>query len=133
MKKITVVCVMFMLIFAGCSREQATDPGNEAVVETSPVVAQMAEAAQRAVNQAYGDNSEVQVTVTARGEAIVYTYRALNDISATADEIAAGLDNGKKYYDDLLNEMRKSGVKNPSAVLEYLDKDGAMIYTREFK
>ena len=121
MKKVAIACAFIMLIFAGCSG------GN------SPTVEQMAANAQKEIERVYGEDSSIKVTAKARGSALVYTYQASQEVTSSAEEIAEGVEISKRYYDDILAEMHRQGVKNPSIVLEYLDKDGGMLYTREFK
>jgi hypothetical protein len=78
----------------------------------------------------------MNLDISARGSSMVYTYTYLNDIgdvsiAKSALELSIGmLEEASKL---LITELETAGVNSPSVIYEYVNSDGTMIFSQEFK
>ena len=78
----------------------------------------------------------LDLSITSRGSSLVYTFKYLIDVP-DANAAKAGLEMSVGLFADtykgFVEEMKSAGIPSPSVVVEYRDKTGSMIYSREFK
>lgn len=79
--------------------------------------------------------SGMSIDITADGDKMVYTY-TYDDIEKAdgmAETLESAMDAEASTFQDTANEIKKVvDAKNPSVVIEYVDKNGETIYSREF-
>lgn len=82
-----------------------------------------------------GDSMEMDVV--ARGNSLVYVYKYKSDLGADNDTVAAALDSAldsmESTFTGILSSLRTQIPEAESVIVEYLDKDGNLILSREFK
>jgi hypothetical protein len=78
----------------------------------------------------------MELSVSARGSAFVYTNKYTNkieDVDAARDALSAQEATLKVGADAVRPELEAAGVKSPSVIYEYINSDGTEIYSKEFK
>jgi|GEM_PF-3302978 len=78
----------------------------------------------------------MEIAITAKGTAVVYTYTYvidIPDVDAVADALESSLEAQSAVFEGIVDALKSEGVKEGSVIIEYLTKDGEMIYTIEYK
>lgn len=160
MKRLLAVlsCMAICLSFAACgAKDDSSDEKSEskASVESSEVTeskdeASSVDAAEGKTIQDYIDeNKETfdvlidnlngtgqELKISARGNSLVYTYKFNTDIG-DVEKFKEGLDQGfesqKEKFVQILNSLKLVVPTTESVIVEYLDKDGNVITSGEFK
>lgn len=82
-------------------------------------------------------NSGFDLSVTAKDNTMVYTFKYNIDIGADADTVKATLESGmaaqESTFTTILSTLKKEIPSAESILVEYLDKDGNTLYSKEFK
>jgi uncharacterized lipoprotein YehR (DUF1307 family) len=81
------------------------------------------------------EDSGVDITITAEGDKMVYTYtyETLENADGMADALASAVETQEDTFQetaDRIGEMVKT--KNPTLVIRYLDSSGELIYSKEY-
>lgn len=82
-----------------------------------------------------GQMSGLNIDITADGDKMVYTYtyEDLEKQDGMAEAIESEMEKEASTFQDTANEIKKVvDAKNPSVVIEYVDKNGETIYSKEF-
>lgn len=115
-----LLCLAMCLAFAGC--------GPKATVES------FAAELRPSVEQADDTGA---LTLQARENALVYSYKYKIDLGADTATVAAALEAslaGKEAtYTDVLAQLKTKVKSAEAVVVEFLDKDGKLIYTKTFQ
>ena len=82
------------------------------------------------------ESSGMKLNVAARGNSLLYSYQYTIDIGDTSlikDTLAQSMDGMSSMFDDVLSAMKLAVPDAQSIILEFLDKDGNVIVSKEFK
>jgi len=105
--------------------------------ESDSAVIELAEHAQRKMDEQKAEiGGGIEIEVRARGNSVVHTYIYIDDFgdNETLKPIVEELTEASKAdYEGDLEFLKANSVKSPSVIVEHLDKDRKMIYSREFK
>ena len=78
----------------------------------------------------------MELTVKAEGNTLIYTYQYVIDLGDN-EEAKAQLEEQMSLQEATMQasiqEMEAAGIENPVCVIEYLDQDGELITSFEFK
>lgn len=127
MKKVLsmVLCVALCLSFAACGGKKTVESYINGIQDE---IAQMEEQVKQ---------QGMNLKVSARENTLVYTYQYTIDLGDASDQVAAGLeqsmDSLKSVFDGILQTLKKEIPSAESVVVEYLDKDGKVLYSHEYK
>jgi hypothetical protein len=127
-KRIALIMALVLMVsclFVGCNKSP------EAVVQE--VVAE-ANKEIDSLKEAFADTMDI--AITAKGTAVVYTYTYvvdIPDIDAVATALESSVDSQSAVFEGVVDALKSAGAKEGSVILEYLTKDGEMIYTKEYK
>jgi len=119
-----VLClIMATCVFAGCK-------SGSKVVEDAVAEAQ---ASIETLEKSFG--GMMKIAITARGESVVYSYKYTSQIDADAAKTAIDAQEStlKTSMQGVLSPLKAAGVSNASIIVEYLNADGSMITSFEFK
>ncbi len=159
MKKLLAVlsCLTICLSFAACGdkdESSAEKAESKASVESSSVeeskADESADASEGKTLQDYIDenketfdvlknsykDSGMELDVLTRENSLVYTYKYttdIDDIETVKETFDQSLEAGKESYIQSLNALKLSVPSTESIIIEYLDKDGNIITSGEFK
>lgn len=139
MKKVTriltsfVLCLSLCLSMAACGdkKEPSSDGNNTALEEyISESQSQIDEMSSALEGQ--GMNLSVEV----RGNSLAYVYQFTTDVGDT-ETIKSGLEQSmsamEETFNTLLSQVKEEVSETESMIVEYLDMDGNVIYSKEFK
>ena len=160
MKRLLAVlsCMAICLSFAACgAKDDSSDEKSEskASVESSEVTESKDEASSenaaegKTIQDFIDENKEtfdvlkdslkdsgMEMDIIARGNSLVYTYKYSIDVG-DAETVKATLDQGlesqKETFVQVLNSLKLVVPATESVIVEYLDKDGNVITSGEFK
>ena len=125
-RKLTLILVILMtltLILTGCGGNPLQKVVKEAQAEIP------------ALEKQFGGMMEI--AIEARGEnTLVYVYKYtmdIGDISAAKGALESAMSVQTAVFDGLVQDLKKAGVKDAAIVVEYVNVDGTMIYSAEFK
>jgi len=80
---------------------------------------------------------EMTIEISARGEStLVYTFTFLIDLddpAALRSHLQAELEAQNAIYESLLVDLRNARVPSPEVVVEYLESDGTVIYSKTYR
>lgn len=157
MKKLLAVlsCLTICLSFAACGdkdESSAEKAESKASVESSSIVESeaSADASESKTLQDYIDenketfdvlknsykDSGMELDVLTRENSLVYTYKYttdIDDIETVKETFDQSLEAGKESYIQSLNALKLTVPSTESIIIEYLDKDGNIITSGEFK
>ena len=74
--------------------------------------------------------------ILARGSSVVYSYKFKSEDKQNVlskDELGKQLESQSSVYTDVIAELKKGGVQQPSIIVEFLDTQGNTIISKEFK
>lgn len=126
-KKIIVLAVVTVmgLSMIACGKKKSV----EAYVKSSEVQ-EVLETTQSELS-----GTGLSVDITADGDKMVFTYTYADYEKADVDVelLEAGMEAQASTFQEMANEIKKNvSVDKPSVVLEYVDKNGELIYSEEF-
>jgi ABC-type oligopeptide transport system substrate-binding subunit len=78
----------------------------------------------------------MKIAIEARGNTLVYSYKyttTIDDVDAAAQTLKDGLEAEAATFEGILDVLKDNGVPSPSVLIEYINKDGTGIYSKEFK
>ena len=77
----------------------------------------------------------IDIQISARGNSVVHAYTFLDviDTEAAKPQIIQSVEATKTIYQEDLDILKYNDIKSPSIIVEYYDKNKALIYSREFK
>jgi hypothetical protein len=87
-----------------------------------------------AMNEAMKD--VMQITLSAEGETLVYTYKFTNDVgdlSTVKQSLEGEMENQRSTMETVVKSLKDAGIANPGVVMKYLNNDGSEITSFEFK
>ncbi len=126
MKKVLAVlliAVMGLTVLAACGAYTL----EQFVEEAKPQIQE--------ISDSLGD--EMSMEILARDGKFVYSFQYHIELDMSNEEAKAELDaqlkNAKDTYIDIVKEMEESGIKNSAVVVEYVDINGEVITSQEFK
>ena len=96
-----------------------------------------AESELESVRDMLGD--EMKIEISARGEStLVYTFTYLMDLleddyDAMSAYLKEAIESQNAVYESLLVDLKNARVKTPEVVVEYLDKHGVEIFSKNYK
>ena len=163
MKKVSllVLClVMAACVFAGCkevpasggdsskaasetssvegqaSEEESSEAASGKAADGNKIVADIVEATQSSIaSMEQMAGGLMSISIEARGNAFVYIYKYKSHVPDASTKTA--LEGQKSLLESsmqlLLSEMKGQGVSDASVIVEYLNDDGSMITSFEFK
>jgi hypothetical protein len=77
----------------------------------------------------------MELSIASRNHSIVYSYKYGIDVGNT-DSVKSGLELSTdlmcSVFQALVKDLKEAGVSSPSVIVEYKDKSGNMIYSKEF-
>ena len=82
------------------------------------------------------ESAGMKMTVTARGNSLVYSYQYLidiGDISIVKPSLEQALNAASPTFTAILSTMKIYVPGAESIIVEYLSKDGTLICSKEFK
>ena len=157
MKKLLAVlsCLTICLSFAACGdkdESSAEKAESKASVESSSVVESESSAdvsEGKTIQDFIDENKEtfdvlkdslkdsgMEMDILARENSLVYTYKYTTDVGDTETVKAAldqGLESQKDTFVQVLDSLKLAVPATESVIVEYLDKDGNIITSGEFK
>lgn len=157
MKKLLAVlsCLTICFSFAACGdkdESSAEKAESKASVESSSVVESEASADAsegKTIQDFIDENKEtfdvlkdslkdsgMEMDILARENSLVYTYKYTTDVGEIETFKAAldqGLESQKDTFVQVLNSLKLAVPATESVIVEYLDKDGNIITSGEFK
>ncbi|MCL1918460.1 MAG: DUF4854 domain-containing protein [Peptococcaceae bacterium] len=73
--------------------------------------------------------------ILARGASVVYSYKYKNEDQnvLSKNELDKLLESQSSVYKGVIAELKKGGVQQPSIIVEFLDTQGNIIISKEFK
>mgnify|MGYP002529432244 CR=1 FL=1 len=139
MKKVTriltsfVLCLSLCLSMAACGgKKESSSDGNstaleEYISESQSQIDEMSSALE-------GQGMDLSVEV--RGNSLAYVYQFTTDVGDT-ETIKSGLEQSmsamEETFNTLLSQVKEEVSETESMIVEYLDMDGNVIYSKEFK
>lgn len=127
MKKVLsiVLCVAFCFAVVGCGNKKTVESYLNSIQDE---ITQMEEQ--------YKDMG-MELSVTAKDNSLIYTYKYTIDLGDAADQVAASLEQAmetlKPTFEAILKSLKSEIPSAESVVVRYLDKDGKELYTKEYK
>ena len=132
MKKLIALILCIVLAFAvtgcGASGEQATTDKLNAYLAT---VQEQVNATAKATEE-----QGMKISVAAKDASMVYTFQFLEDISDVPllkSMLESGLEQTSSTYLTSLEKMKEKVPGAKSIIVEYTEKNGSLIYSKEFK
>ncbi|MCI9274117.1 MAG: DUF4854 domain-containing protein [Clostridiales bacterium] len=137
MKKVIalVFCLVFCFSFAACNKQT---PAGDSGSGNNQAIESYIEKSKDQLDQLAGtfESSGMKLSISARGNALVYTCKYTIDIEDTAT-VKSGLETAMESmsstFQTILAGLKKEVSSAESLIVEYLDKDGKEIYSKEFK
>ena len=139
MKKVTriltsfVLCLSLCLSMAACGgKKEASSDGNNSALEEyiSENQAQIDEMSSAMEGQG------MKISVEVRGNSLAYVYQFTTDVG-DAETIKSGLEQSmsemEETFNTLLSQVKAEVAETESMIVEYLDKDGNVLLSKEFK
>ena len=78
----------------------------------------------------------LKLDITSKGHAIVYSYQYTIDVGSP-DSVKSGLEVSTgllaSTFSASVETLKEAGISSPTVIVEYKDKGGSVIYSREFK
>lgn len=82
------------------------------------------------------EDSGLNMKVFARGNSLVYSYQYTTDMGDTSvlkDALESAMDGMSDTFTGILSSMRTAVPSAESVIVEYLDMDGKVILSKEYK
>lgn len=139
MKKLLSLMAAGLLVFslAACGGETVTEnePENEVQVEVVPEVAEFVELA-KAEGEAAGTNETTECNMSARGDAVVYTFTLLTVDNVKTEEKDALDENLAANEETVLGSLEQMQAEVPEVgaiIFEYFESDGELVTSYEYR
>ena len=134
MKKVTriltsfVLCLSLCLSMAACGgKKEASSDGNNSALENQAQIDEMSSAM---------EGQGMKISVEVRGNSLAYVYQFTTDVG-DAETIKSGLEQSmsamEETFNTLLSQVKAEVAETESMIVEYLDKDGNVLLSKEFK
>ena len=141
MKKLSilfVVCMLLVGVMCGCGNKNNKNnvSGTEISGAESSLLNQFVTAQQdRIPNMKATLGDSVDIAITAEGNSMVYryTYTIEVDVEAKKAELQEQSIGFNQAFEDKIIEMRAAGIENASILVEFVAKDGAVVFSKEYK
>lgn len=154
MKKLLAVlsCLAMCLSFAACGEKDessAEKTESKATVESSDAQTEVSSAAaseDMTIDEFIKENKDtfetlkdalngtgMEMDILARGNSLVYSYKFTTDTATDKATLDQGLETQKETFVQVLKSLQTVVPSAESVVVEYLDKDGNVISSGEFK
>lgn len=152
MKKLWVLlmCVVVCLGLIACNTEQADDSDrddevsavatqtNDVESTSSVSLEQFIQLVQPQLESMKDtlEESGLKIEVVARGNSLVYSYQYtidLDDLSAVRAALEESMDAVSSTFENVLDQLQSAVPDAESVIVEYLSKDGQLIYSKEYK
>lgn len=81
------------------------------------------------------DGTGMSIDITADGDKMVYTYKydSIEKADGMAEQLESGIEAQASTFQETADELKKlCKASNPTLVIEYVDMNGDVIYTKEF-
>lgn len=78
----------------------------------------------------------MEMDIIARGNSLVYTYKYsidIGDVETAKAALDKGMESQKETFVQMLDSLKLVVPTTESVIIEYLDKDGNVITSGEFK
>ena len=82
------------------------------------------------------EKSGQKLDIIARDKSLVYIYQYtvdVGDVSAIRDGLEAAMESLSSNFEGILDQLQSAVPEAESVIVEYLDKDGQLIYSKEYK
>lgn len=82
------------------------------------------------------EESGQKLDIIARDKSLVYIYQYtvdVGDVSAIRDGLEAAMESLSSNFEGILDQLQSAVPEAESVIVEYLDKDGQLIYSIEYK
>ncbi len=82
------------------------------------------------------ESSGMKLEVLARGNSLVYSYQFTIDVGDTSllkDGLEQGMESAASTFENVLSMLKLAVSDAESVIVEYLDQDGNVIASKEFK
>lgn len=82
------------------------------------------------------EESGQKLDIIARDKSLVYIYQYtvdVGDVSAIRDGLEAAMEALSSNFEGILDQLQSAVPEAESVIVEYLDKDGQLIYSKEYK
>lgn len=139
MKKLLSLMAAGLLVFslAACGGETVTEneAENEVQVEVVPEVAEFVELA-KAEGEAAGTNETTECKMSARGDAVVYTFTLLTVDNVKTEEKDALDENLAANEETVLGSLEQMQAEVPEVgaiIFEYFESDGELVTSYEYR
>lgn len=147
-KLLALVCGLVMcLSFAACGNDAAG--GNDSSDASTTSTTSAKATAGSDLEKYIADNQEqidtmknamgetgMNLDVAARGNSLVYSYRFTEDLGDTEiikQALDATMDQQASTFETVLTQLKAEISSAESVIIEYLDKDGGVILSKEYK
>ena len=130
-----LLCMVFCLSFAACGRQTPTANSNSGNNQT---LENYIEASEEQLEQLSGafEDSGLEMSISVRGNSLVYSYKYTIDVG-DAETIKTAMETMMETvaptFENVLSGIKKEVPSTESLIVEYFDKDGKEIYSKEFK
>lgn len=77
----------------------------------------------------------LSIKVVARGDSLAYIYRfttEVEDVDAARTQLKSALADQDSVFENVLDELKKEVKSAESVIVEYQNKDGSVIYSKEY-
>ncbi len=123
MKKVLalVLCFVMCLSFVACTTEKA---------DIEDFITQIKDQVETS-----DETGEMKLVV--RGNSLVYSYKYKVDLGdnldVVKDALESAMENSDSTYTEVLSQLRAVVKEADSVIVEFLSKDGKVIYSKEYK
>ncbi len=123
MKKVLALLLCFVMCFSfvACATEKA---GIEDFIAQIKDEVEMSD-----------ETGEMKLAV--RGNSLVYSYKYKVDLGENLDlvedALESAMENSNSTYTEVLSQLREVVKEADSVIVEFLSKDGKVIYSKEYK
>ena len=133
-----LLCITLCLSLCACGKDDASkDDGNPEDVAESKIAAfiESAEDQLESMKASFGDTLDMQLE--ARGSSMVYVFQYLEDTGmdneTMGEALSSALDAMSSTFTTILESLQTEVPEAESIIVEYKDKDGEVITSKEFK
>ena len=133
-----LLCLTLCLSLCACGKDDTkkgdATPEDAAEAKIAAFI-ESAEDQLESMKSSFGDTMDMQLE--ARGSSMVYVFQYLEDTGMDNETMAAALDSAldamSSTFTTILDSLKTEVPEAESIVVEYKDKDGEVITSKEFK
>lgn len=131
MKKLLALLLVFVMLFAFAACGDSDDSSDNAELE------EYIDSIQDEIDEAIDEYEAMgmSIKVVARGDSLAYVYRfttEVEDVDAARNQLKSGISAQDSVFENVLKELKKEVKSAESVIVEYQNKDGSVIYSKEY-